>query len=269
MLIDAHIHCSGRERADQVLATLDEADIDVAVLLAPFLDAPYDLQDATSLRAANRHLAALVSGRRDRLRGFAVVNPRHPDAVADCREALESLGLDGVKLVPSGWFPHDDCARALFDYLSSVPRPVLFHSGIFIDGRSGRYCRPVEFEALRDYPTLKVTLAHLGWPWCDEAIAVGLIDRIKGVAPADCQFRFDLSFGAPPVYRREVLHRALEVLGADLLQFGSDCFLPCDAALLVTRREELAELCTALAVSDQARSALFAGTAARWLDIVV
>ena len=79
--------------------------------------------------------------------------------------------------------------------------PILFHSGIFIDGRSGRFCRPTFFEAVRDYPTLRITLAHLGWPWCDEANAVGLIDRINGVDADDSQFRFDISFGPPPIYR--------------------------------------------------------------------
>ena len=37
MIIDAHIHCSGNEKSDDVLRALDEAGIDKAVLLAPFL----------------------------------------------------------------------------------------------------------------------------------------------------------------------------------------------------------------------------------------
>src|SRR5207253_7782196 len=64
---------------------------------------------------------------------------------------------------------------------------------------------PSFYEAVRDHPGLKVTLAHLGWPWCDEANAVGVIDLINGVHPDDSQFRFDISFGPPPVYRRRVL----------------------------------------------------------------
>lgn len=61
---------------------------------------------------------------------------------------------------------------------------------------------------MRDHPGLRVTLAHLGWPWCDEANAVGLIDLLNGAAPQDRQFRFDISFGPPPVYRLPVLQRA-------------------------------------------------------------
>ena len=76
VIIDAHLHCSGDERAGDVLRSLDDAGVDVAVLLAPFLSEGFSLDDPDSLVRANEHLAALVRGQRDRLVGFAVVNPR-------------------------------------------------------------------------------------------------------------------------------------------------------------------------------------------------
>ncbi|HSC22498.1 MAG TPA: hypothetical protein VLG08_02190 [Casimicrobiaceae bacterium] len=33
MPIDAHLHCTGRERADEVLRAFDEANVDVGVLI--------------------------------------------------------------------------------------------------------------------------------------------------------------------------------------------------------------------------------------------
>ena len=62
MIIDAHVHCSGAERSDDVLRSLDEARVDAAVLLAPFLSDGYSLDDAASLVRANEHLARLVQG---------------------------------------------------------------------------------------------------------------------------------------------------------------------------------------------------------------
>lgn len=264
MRIDAHLHCSGRETADDVLRTLDEADTDLGVLLAPFLSPGYSLHDPASLRRANAHLARLVRGHGDRLVGFAVVDPRQPGAVQDLERAVDE-GLAGVKMVPSGWYPHDEAVQPLFAAAAQRALPVLFHSGIFIDGRSSRFCRPVFFEALRDHPGARVTLAHLGWPWTDEAIALGLIDRLHGVPDDDCAFRFDLSFGAPPPYRRELLRRALAVLGPGLLQHGSDCFLPCPGAELVARRRELERLLEEIAVPQAVRERIFGGTAAAWL----
>jgi len=264
MVIDAHLHCTGRETQGDVLRSLDAAGIDVGVLLAPFLNDGYSLGDAASLRRANDHLARLVHGAGDRLVGLAVVNPSRPGAAADLRRAVEA-GLSGAKMVPSGWYPYDDVVQPTFAEAARLKLPLLFHSGIFIDGRSGRFCRPVFFEALRDHPGVRVTLAHLGWPWTDEAIAVGLIDRIHGVPDAQAVFRFDLSFGPPPPYRLEVIKRALEVLGPGSLQFGSDCFLPCPGAEIAERRGWLVALLDELDVDATAREQIFSGTAATWL----
>lgn len=267
MIVDAHLHCTGRETADEVLRSLDEAGIDFGVLLAPFLSEGYSLDDAASLRRANAHLARLVAGRRDRLAGFAVIDPRHPEAAADLRHAIETLGLWGVKMVPTGWYPYDDLVQPVFAVASELRLPMLFHSGIFIDGRSGRFCRPSFFEILRDHPGVRVTLAHLGWPWTDEAIAVGLIDRIHGIPADQVKFRFDISFGPPPPYRLEALSKALQVLGPELLQFGSDCFLPCPGREIAERRGWVVDLLAQLDVDAAGRERIWHGTAAAWLGL--
>lgn len=264
MIVDAHLHCTGRETRDEVLHALDEAKIDVGVLLAPFLSEGYALDDAASLQRANDHLAKLVRGAEDRLVGFAVVNPLHASAPAELRRAIEA-GLKGCKMVPSGWYPYDEAVQPVFAEAARLKLPLLFHSGIFIDGRSGRFCRPTFFEALRDHPGVRVSLAHVGWPWTDEAIAVALIDRIHGVPDADCVFRLDLSFGPPPPYRLEVLKRALDVLGPGSLQFGSDCFLPCPGAQIAERRGWLEALLDELALDAPTRRQIMGGTAATWL----
>lgn len=267
MVIDAHLHCTGRERAGDVLRSLDEAGIDRGVLLAPFLGDGYSLDDFESLERGNRHLADLVRGHRDRLSGLAVVDPRDDRAPQLLRRAIESWELDGVKMVPTGWYPYDERVQPTFAVAAELKLPMLFHSGIFIDGRSGRFCRPTFFEVLRDHPGARVTLAHLGWPWTDEAIAVGLIDRINGVPPDDCAFRFDISFGPPPPYRRQALERALEVLGAELLQFGSDCFLPCSGREIAQRRGWVQALLDEIGVEPETRERIWSGTAAAWLGV--
>ncbi|MFN8483426.1 MAG: amidohydrolase family protein [Anaerolineae bacterium] len=267
MLIDAHLHLSGRERADDVLHSLDEAKVDIAVLLAPFLTDPYRLDDRDSLRTGNEHLGRLVQGHADRLIGFAVVNPLHPSAPDDLEEAVTRWGLRGLKLVPDGWYPYDDMAHRLFERANRLRLPVLFHSGIFINGRAGRFCRPTFYEAVREHPGLRVTLAHLGWPWCDEAIAVGVIDLINGVNPDESQFRFDISFGPPPIYRHEVLRKALDVLGPRSIQFGSDRFFPCSGPHIREMVDEVHRLLDDLDVDAAGRDRIMGGTAAAWLGL--
>jgi hypothetical protein len=268
VIVDAHLHTSGREAAGEVLRTLDDAGVELAVLLAPFLDGSKTrFHNPAALRAGNEHVGNLVRGHEDRLIGFAVVNPARPSALDDLDEAVQRYGLRGLKLVPSGWYPFDDCAHRIYERAAGLDIPILFHSGIFIDGRSGRFCQPVFYEAVRDHPSLRVTLAHLGWPWTDEANAVGLIDRINGVNPKESQFRFDISFGPPPIYRRQVLERALEVLGPDLLQFGSDRFLPCSGQHIKDALDEVERLMDDLGVGSTDRQKVMSGTAAAWLRI--
>ena len=267
MIIDAHLHCTGDETTTDVLESLDDADIDVGVLIAPFLHNGYSMVDPESIRQANEHLSRLVAGHEDRLFGMAIVNPSLPGAADELRHAVETLGLRGAKMVPSGWYPEDAVVQPTFAVASELKLPLLFHSGVFIDGRSSRFCRPIGFEPLRDHPGARVTLAHLGWPWTDEAIALGLIDRIHGVPENECVFRFDLSFGPPPPYRHEVLAKALEVLGPGLLQFGSDCFLPCPGAEIAERRGWLRDLLSEFDLEPAALERIWSGTAAAWLGI--
>jgi predicted TIM-barrel fold metal-dependent hydrolase len=267
VIIDAHLHCTGDETASDVLDALDEADIDIGVLIAPFLHNGYTLSDPAEICRANEHLSRLVRGHEDRLFGLAVVNPSLPGAADELRHAVETLGLRGAKMVPSGWYPESEVVRPTFAVASELKLPLLFHSGVFIDGRASRFCRPIGFEPLRDHPGARVTLAHLGWPWTDEAIALGLIDRINGVPDDACAFRFDLSFGPPPPYRHEVLAKALEVLGPGLLQFGSDCFLPCPGAEIAERRGWLRNLLAEFDLDAAALERIWSGTAAAWLGL--
>ena len=267
MIIDAHLHCTGDETTSDVLDTLDDADIDIGVLIAPFLHNGYTLKDPAEIRRANEHLSQLVQGHGDRLFGLAVVNPSLPGAADELRHAVETLGLRGAKMVPSGWYPESDVVQPTFAVASELKLPLLFHSGVFIDGRASRFCRPIGFEPLRDHPGARVTLAHLGWPWTDEAIALGLIDRINGVPEDDCAFRFDLSFGPPPPYRHDVLAKALEVLGPGLLQFGSDCFLPCSGRDIAERRGWLRDLLAEFDLEASSLERIWSGTAAAWLGI--
>jgi uncharacterized protein len=94
-----------------------------------------------------------------------------------------------------------------------------------------------------------------------------LIDLINGITPDNSQFRFDISFGAPPVYRLEVLKKAIAVLTPGLLQFGSDVFLPCSGKLIKSRIDDVSTLLDQLGIDLPARQRIMGGTAAAWLGV--
>ena len=157
MIIDAHLHCSGAERADDVLRSLDEARrrrrrparaVPERGLLARRRRVAAARQRASGGAGARpRRPAGRLRGRRSaRRRGAAAPAPRHRDARPAraqrwCRPA-------GTRTTPTS----SRCSPKR----GALGIPLLFHSGIFIDGRSGRFCRPTFFEALRDHPGLKV-----------------------------------------------------------------------------------------------------------------
>ena len=203
MLVDAHLHCSGQETTGEVLrfARRGRSRRGGAARSVPHRSLPVST-DRESLRAGNAHLSALVRGHTDRLIGFAVVNPLASGGAGRPRggDRPGRPARAEARARPAGT-PTSERAHAVYARAAGLGLPILFHSGIFIDGRSGSLLPPAFYEAVRDHPTLRVTLAHLGWPWCDEANAVGVIDLINGVDPDDSQFRFDISFGPPPIYR--------------------------------------------------------------------
>ena len=91
---------------------------------------------------------------------------------------------------------------------------------------SSPFNRPAEFEALLAVKGLTFCLAHIGWPWCDEMIAVYGNSSTRTLKHADAGEMFiDLTPGTPPIYRKEALTKLFTV-GYDIednVIFGTDC----------------------------------------------
>ncbi|MCC6314311.1 MAG: amidohydrolase [Thermomicrobiales bacterium] len=150
------------------LLHLDEAGIDRAVLL------PIDCTTAHGVTiVSNEQVAALVE-RCPRFIGFASVDPNLPDAPATLEHAAQEYGLRGVKLDPAlQQFAIDDPQRAFPVYARAeeLGLPLLIHCGMSWapKGRSA-LANPLALEAVvQAFPRLRIIIAHLGWPWVNEA----------------------------------------------------------------------------------------------------
>ena len=241
---DAHTHLSGSgsgESVQGILACLDAVGVASAFVFAPLLDVhSWQLTDADleDIRTHNDYAADVCSQAPERLLGFCVLNPapgvgggsigRAVDLmVEEARRCYHELGLRGVKMVPSGWYPNDPNLPRLYRALADLGMYVVFHSGIFVDGREGSFCRPAFFEAIHAAPELKAQLAHVGWPWVDETIAVLDMETIIfGGEPSNWQFKVDLSFGPPDDWQLETWQKVLDSLPTSMLCYGSDGFWP-------------------------------------------
>jgi hypothetical protein len=124
----------------------------------------------TGARVPNEHIASLVA-KSNKLIGFMSIDPA--EGLDEFEKGL-ALGLKGVKLGPiyAGFDP-----TTLDDLYSRCVRhnlPVLIHVGTsFVREGPLEYSRPYLIDAVaRNFPDLKIVMAHMGHPWEGETIAV-------------------------------------------------------------------------------------------------
>jgi predicted TIM-barrel fold metal-dependent hydrolase len=270
-LVDAHTHTSGSEydgSPEDVVACFDGCGIDKAFMFAPLLRPQgWELQveHLDNIRQNNDYIAHFCSQAPERLIAFAVLNPNPGIAGGDRRMAARlmeeeaercyhELGIRGVKMVPDRWTAEDEEMVPLLEGIAGLGMYVVFHSGIFMDERSSSYCRPALYEGIHRIPGFHGHLAHLGWPWVDEELAVLMMESFhRKPDPEDpWQLKADFSFGAPPDWRVDSLLKALNSLPPDQLVYGSDCWWPIKPEEYL-RQSLLPHLAAFEAAADQSR----------------
>src|SRR5215472_2357997 len=163
---------------EEIAAYYAEQDI-VGVLLA------WDAETATGQKPLrNDTVAEIVRRYPDRFVGFASVDPHKGDrAIVEIERAVKELGLAGAKFHPGiqAFYPHDKRFAPLFEKISSLGIPALFHTGTSglgasMPGGGGvklDYTRPIYLDSLAaDFPDLTIIGAHPSWPWEQEMAAI-------------------------------------------------------------------------------------------------
>jgi len=244
-LIDTHTHTSGADQdgpASAMVSVMDECGVEQAFVFAPLLSASGKQltdRDFDHIRVHNDYVAHLCSQSAERLLAFCVLNlnPRiaggDPDKagelmIEEARRCYQELGIRGCKLVPDHWSATDDHAVRLFEELARLGMYVAFHSGIFMDERSSRWCRPAYFEGVHAVDGFHGHIAHLGWPWVDECIAM-LMMQTEHSPNDDPPLLVDMSYGCPPDWQLESMRKAVNNLPHEYLLYASDLFWPVDA----------------------------------------
>jgi len=184
------------------------------------VDAERNLGHAPNSSAA---VAAGAARNNDVLIPFGSVDPLGPDPLGRARRLVEESGVRGFKFHPTvqGFDPSDRRAYPLYDYLSGLGLPALFHTGqtgigAGLPGGGGlrlRLSNPMLLDDVAaDFPDLAIVMAHPSVPWQDEAISI---------ATHKTNTWIDLS-GWSPRYFPEALVRAANGRLQDRVLFGSD-----------------------------------------------
>jgi hypothetical protein len=127
-----------------------------------------------SLDVPNEFVAEYVATDPGRLVGIASVDPNDADAPARLRYAVRDLGLRGVKLAPpyQDFHPHSDEAYAVYRAADECGAVLIFHQGA-VSHRRGvlDHAQPVLLDRVaRDFPELRIIVAHMGQPWPHEVV---------------------------------------------------------------------------------------------------
>ncbi|MBD3308989.1 amidohydrolase family protein [candidate division KSB3 bacterium] len=158
---------------DIFLAELDEAGVDQAVLL------PIDCTTAHNCQiVANETIAELVE-KQPRFIGFASVDPGRKEAPRLVEQAVTQLGLKGLKLDPAlqQFYPNDrNIAYPVYQTCSELNIPVMIHCGMsWAMAGLEKYAYPLPIEEIAiDFPSLRIIIPHVGWPWFTEAVMLAL-----------------------------------------------------------------------------------------------
>lgn len=223
--------------ADDLIANLDEAGIDRAVVLsvaywfgsASRVGRP---DEYANTRAENDWTAAQVARYPDRLVGFCGISPLRDYAVAEVRRCARELGMKGIKMHFRGARvdlldpDHAERLRQVFQAANEEGIAIVAHSEAH--GEYGRaQARAFLDVLLPAAPDVPVQIAHLwgGNQYRPEPLAV-YADAIAAGDPRTRNLYFDLAeivpgAGGSADALREIAE-TLRRIGLDRVLYGSD-----------------------------------------------
>lgn len=207
----------------RLLAQMTAAGIDASVVLT--LDWELGFPEATpvSIEEIHARYARAAAASEGRLRIFAGVDPRRPNAVEIFETAIREYGMCGLKLYPpTGFHAYDPVVYPLYERCAEWGLPVLIHTGGTIGLLRPRFARPADLQDIQaDFPNLTIWFGHSGGAmWWEEAIHIAAngrnsyleLSNLESIAYTDEErFLRTLSF-------------ARDMVGAERILFGSDHF---------------------------------------------
>jgi uncharacterized protein len=209
-----------RELAARWVSELDRHGVRRSVLIA---SVPGDEESVT----------AAVRAHPERFIPYFMLNPRAPDALERTRRAFRELGFRGMCLFPAMHHFHlwEEALRPLLEEAASHRAIVFVHCGILKVGVRDKLGLPSPFEirfaspldvagAARRYDSLSFVVPHFG----------GGLFRELLIAASECANVYTDTSSSnswmeklpEPLTLTRVFERAISVMGAERLLYGSD-----------------------------------------------
>lgn len=166
---------------DWIVGMLDAAGIDVGMVQGgdirrttyhPDFPAEHDVYIPSDFTAGE------VAKHPGRLYGVACIDPLRdiPGGLFELERCVRELDFRVLKLVPTyqHYAPNDPRLDPYYEKCLELDIPVQIHTGwTRTINAPMKYQNPIQLDAVgRKYRDLKVIVAHLGWPWVNEGVAV-------------------------------------------------------------------------------------------------
>jgi hypothetical protein len=156
---------------------MNEAGIEKAVMLHLDYGVLFG-EGPVSIEQQNRYVAQVAGKYPDRFIWFCGVDPRRKNAVEVVEKSVTEWGARGVKLYPTtGFLPADKEAYPIYERASAWKIPLYFHMGSENPPykNEGNAHPAVLLRVLVDFPDLTVIVAHLGFEFWRDLIALGKV----------------------------------------------------------------------------------------------
>jgi predicted TIM-barrel fold metal-dependent hydrolase len=207
MIVDCHTHISFAADDIETAEHLAAAEgVDVCIVLA----APNGPTED-----ANKRLSAYVSRHKDKLIGFAVVEPtKDKGSISYLKSLIEKQGFDGVVMYCSanGFHPAHSKAMQFYKSAEELRIPVFFHNSGHLGANAILdFAQPYLLdEVARTFPALKIVIGCMGVPFIEQTLE--MVSKHKNVY-ADLSIRpsnvwqvYNIVIGA---YERGVMDKLL------------------------------------------------------------
>ena len=137
---------------------------------------PLSYGDSVGIESNDNLVAKAIKKHPEKFIGFTYLDPRKKDYMKILKHGIHVLNLKGIKYGPIyNRVPLDDSRlEKVYQYCIKNNLPITLHMGTtFASNTLLDLGRPLHVDAIaQKFPYLKIILAHMGHPWCDECIAV-------------------------------------------------------------------------------------------------
>lgn len=169
MIVDCHTHVQAQDKTEASEHLAAAETVDACVVLATL---------GESRDRANQVLADYVGQHRDRMVGFAVIDPREdPISAKDLTALTEKLDLKGFVLYCSalGFHPAHSRAMRFYETAQDLGLPIFFHNGSHTPEAEAvlAYSQPYLIDDVaRSFPELKIIVGNMGVPFVEQTLSM-------------------------------------------------------------------------------------------------